>query len=217
MFDKGDAMDKSDDPDQAWELIPWYVNGSLPEDQAAEIERRRDADPDFAAEVERQLGLAVGICMIEDDDAPRARSWETLRARIEAEERARTPASLSWRDRLAALLGPLGGRTGALAGMACAVALVTVVAMRPADDDGFRTLTGADGAGAAAIKFQAAPGVDRDALAALLADRGLVLLGEPSEAGVFRAAPPEGADLAAEAEALMAAPEILFAAPESRP
>ena len=51
----------------------------------------------------------------------------------------------------------------------------------------------------------------------LLAAQGLTLAGEPSESGVFRALAPRDADLAAAAERLMAAPQILFAAPEAQP
>ncbi|SFH62944.1 hypothetical protein [Albimonas pacifica] len=206
--------------DDLWALIPWYVNGTLDAAESAAVQRAIAADDDFAAEVDRQLGVAARVCMLEEPqmEQAQARSWETLRARIEAEERARMPAPAQ-ESAFARLLAKLTSRAGlAVAGGVCAAALaIAVLPIGVGEDDAYRTLTSQTAEAGAAIRFQAAPDVPRAALERLLAAQGLTLLGEPSEGGVFRAAGPEGADLDAAAQALMAAPEILFAAPEAQP
>ena len=66
------------------------------------------------------------------------------------------------------------------------------------------------------IVFQLTPGTDQSALADVLADHGLTLVGEPTAKGVYRAS--LFADTLPEdtAEALMSTPEIMFAAPEGQ-
>ncbi|MGR3783777.1 MAG: hypothetical protein ACU0DT_21220 [Albimonas sp.] len=209
--------------DDLWALIPWYVNGTLDAAEAAAVQRAIDADDAFAAEVDRQLGVAARVCLLEEPQMAQAqaRSWDTLRARIEAEERARTPAPAPGETVSGAvprLLSRLGSRLGlALAGGLCAAALAIAVLAPGGGDDAYRTLTSQGVEAGPAIRFQAAPELGRDELERLLAAQGLTLAGEPSESGVFRALAPRDADLAAAAERLMAAPQILFAAPEAQP
>tara|TARA_R110000751_G_scaffold7538_9_gene30701 strand:- start:110 stop:781 length:672 start_codon:yes stop_codon:yes gene_type:complete len=210
--------------DEVWALIPWHVNGTLAAPEAERVRRHLEVCEACAAEVDRQLGVAARVCMLDDAQMTEARerSWETLRARIESEERARAPARPA-QGRLAQLLSRLTSRRGlALAGVACAAALAVAVTLPTAGtDDAYRTLTSpASPTGSEAglaIRFQTAPDLAPPELERLLAAEGLTLLGGPSEGGVFRAAAPEGADLSAAAQALMAAPQILFAAPETQP
>ncbi len=198
-----------------WDLIPWYVNGTLSDAESALVERYRDADPAFAAEIERETGVAAKVCMLEDVEDAQARSWETLRARIEAEEAARTPVSDKrawWTNML-----PSGRQGFALAGFACAVmiAAFVVTGQNPGSDgEEFRTLTGDPVEGGPAIKFRAAADLDRAVLEQVLAARGLTLIDGPSDTGVYRAGASGETDLESAADALMQAPEILFAAPE---
>ncbi len=212
-------------------LIPWYVNGTLPREEAQAVERHAEGCADCAREIERQLGLAAQVCMLEGARGVPERSFATLRARIEAEAEAeaeaaagaamreaavaRRPAARRRRVRPGALFGTLRGRAGLAGGMAAA-ALVALLVLPPQDaarrDAGFRTLTSPDTA-AAVVLFQPVPGLSAAALGRLLAARGLTLADGPSEGGVWRAEAPAGSDAAAAAEALMAAPEILFAAP----
>lgn len=198
-----------------WDLIPWYVNGTLSDEETALVERYRTEDPAFAAEIERETGVAAKVCMLEDLEEAKARSWETLRARIEAEEAARTPLSdkRSWWANLL----PSGRQGFALAGLACAAMIaVFVVTGQNSGTDGeeFRTLTGDPVEGGPVIKFRAAADLDRAALEQMLSARGLTLIDGPSETGVYRAGASAETDLESAADALMQAPEILFAAPE---
>ena len=203
--------------DAEWELIPWYVNGSLSEEEAAALERRKEADPDFAAEIERQLALATGVCMLNDTEieAAEARSWAKLSAQIAAEEAARKPiaAKRSW---LSSIMSNLQGRY-AMAGMACLALMLAAFLMGPGpsnDPDGYRTLTSDPQQSGLFIKVQPAASLERAELERILNENGLTIVGGPSDTGVYRVAASAGTNIDNAAKDLMAAPEILFAAPE---
>lgn len=201
--------------DQIFELIPWYVNGSLSDAEAKMVETYADSDPKCRAEIDRQSEIAAGVCMLEPleaDAAAQARSWDQLSAAIASEQKARSPA----RQR-AAWFPSFRGMT-ALAGTLAAVVMVAVIFTGPTDptNQDFRTFTSGDGGDAQVIMFQLAPGTDDNALATVLADHGLTLLGEPTETGVYRASVSTEALPQDTAEALMSTPEILFAAPEGQ-
>ncbi|MBY6003073.1 hypothetical protein KUV62_04090 [Salipiger bermudensis] len=198
---------RSEAYETAWELIPWYVNGSLPEDEAELVRHQARISPEFAAEVARQHDLAQQVATVDPSDAPVDRSWEKLRAQIDAEATARAPVPRS-RGWLAGLRG--GYTLGGLGVAACV--LLAVVLFQPEGDD-YQTLTSGSEAGPA-IKFQLAGDLSPDALAQLLAAHGLTLIDGPSEAGVYTAAASAEADLATAARDLMATPEVLFAAPD---
>uniref|UniRef100_A0AAN0MM07 Zf-HC2 domain-containing protein n=1 Tax=Yoonia rhodophyticola TaxID=3137370 RepID=A0AAN0MM07_9RHOB len=57
-------------PDAIWELIPWYVNGSLPEDEAATVAAHSETCPDCEAEIARQQVLAKKVATTDPFDAP---------------------------------------------------------------------------------------------------------------------------------------------------
>lgn len=199
--------------DEILELIPWYVNGSLSEAEAEIVERYSAENDECRIEIEQQSGIAAGVCLLdplEADAETKARSWEQLSAQIAAEERAQSPVreQRSWFPSFLSMT--------AMAGTLAAVVLVAVVFLPPEDGE-FRTLTSDGHTNGEVIKFQLAPGTGRDALQEVLAGHGLTLVGEPSADGVYRAAASAGADLETTADALMSAPEVLFAAPEGQP
>lgn len=194
--------------DPLWELIPWYVNGSMPPEQTEAIKRHGTSCTTCAAEIERQRRLAKGVVLVDPFEAPLSQSWEHLRAQIEAEDRARSPRAGTWR-RFRGLQGGLF-----LAGTFAAVCLIVVGAIWPFDD-GFKTLTSEAEHMTYVIKFQAAPEVNEERLIRLLAEHGVALVTGPSEAGVYTAVAPAGTDLEAAAKALMATSEVMFAAPEA--
>lgn len=194
--------------DSMWELIPWYVNGSLSPELAEEIRSHGKNCMVCAAEIGRQRLLAKGVAKIDPFEVPLSQSWEHLRAQIEAEDHARSP-KVGARRRFRGLQGGLVAMTGAVA----VVFLFAIVAIPPLDED-FKTLTSEAEQATHIIKFQLAPGVDEERLNRLLAEHGVTLVTGPSEAGVYAAAVPAGTDLEAAADALMATPEVMFAAPE---
>ncbi len=203
--------------DEAWELIPWYVNGSLSEGEVERIERLGEKHPELAAEIDRQAALAVGVCELDvpstTDDA--GKSWDALRSRIEAENAARAPiveARPWWAGWVPSFQNGL-----ALAGVSCAAMIVALVALGPEQelvDDGFRTLTTAPESEGAVIKFQSAADLEQSVVAEIVARYNLKLIGEPTSPGVYRALAADGTDLDAAAATLMADPGIVFAAPE---
>lgn len=195
------------DADDLWALIPWYVNGSLPDDQAAAVAAFAQTTPGFAAEIGRQRVLAKKVTTTDPFDAPLARSWDSLRAQIDADAGARI-APRQW---FAGLNGGVAALIGAVA-VACVVVAVQVV---PSQPEGFVTLTSTAPDSLPLIKFQPVPGLDPSTLAELISPLGLTDLSGPSDAGIFTAALPKDADPLAVADTLMALPDILFAAPEN--
>lgn len=188
------------------ELIPWYVNGSLPKDEADAVRRHALTCPECADEIARQRRLAGHVATEEAFEAPVARSWETLRDRISSESRARRPAFNLWtwlRQHQAGMM---------LSGVGAAACVLVAVMMMPTNDD-FRTLTASSNAAHDTIKFQTTPGVSASELQSLLGKYGLELEGGPSKAGVYTTKAKSGADLAALSKSLMSSPEIIFAAP----
>lgn len=200
----------TDAHDDAWALIPWYVNGSLGPDEAGTVKTHAQGCALCAAEIGRQRLLAEKVAKTDPFDAAQARSWNTLRSRIAAEDRARIPARLGWADRLRGVAMP------ALGGAVCAaLALVAVLQFGGPGGDDFVTLTSEEAGAALTIRLQPAAGVDADALRTALERFGVTAVNGPSEAGVFRVSLSEDADVAAVAQAMMDIPEVLFAAPEA--
>jgi Putative zinc-finger len=193
--------------DDVWELIPWYVNGSLPPEEMAVIQRHIAGCAECTLEVSRQRGLAGQIALDEPDEAATARSWKKLSTQIRSERDSGRKAS-----RNAFRLG--GFRGGLMLGGACAAACLLAIAVVLPVDSGFRTLTSNTSGGNEAIKFQTVAGLTPSQLETILADHGLKLVAGPSEGGVYTAVSVRSeADLEAAAQALMAAPQIIFAAP----
>ncbi len=197
-----------DNHDDLWELIPWYVNGTLSSEQHDAVKKRMVNNHDFALEVARQQQLAKHVKISDPFEAPVSRSWEMLRAQIEAEKPRSKPAFNLW--------GWLGKfKTGFIIGGASAVACLLAIAvfLPTAPNNTFQTLTSTDINAQATIKFQIAPNVDAEALPTILSRYGLEIQSGPSDTGVYTTKPKQGEDLAALSKALMSAPEIIFASP----
>lgn len=200
------------DHDEIWELIPWYVNGTLPEADAAKLEAHAKTCDAVSKEIQHQKNLAQKVVKTDPFDVPLQRSWETLRAQVEADLKARTPV-----ETRSGWWAALQGRgKAALGGLAVAsVALAMVVQFDAPTEDGFVTLTSTPDGDAPTIQFQPAADVETTQLAALLEPMGVIAIAGPSEAGVYSAILSEDADLASVAQAMMAAEQIIFAAPRA--
>lgn len=201
-----DNPGSAEEHDAIWELIPWYVNGSLPEEQAQMVKDYSLHNTACAQEIERQRRLAEGVVKVDPFEAPLSRSWEHLRAQIEAEDRARTPK--------AGARGRFAGLQGGLIALASAVSVACLVLVIQPFDNSFETLTSGGEEVLPTVRFQLSPGVDPAALDALLAQVDATLVSGPSDAGVYTATLAAEADTQATADALMALPEVLFAAPQ---
>ncbi len=206
--------DPPNDRDAAWELIPWYVNGTLSEEETRLVESHALKSDEFAEEIARQTALAERVAKTDPFDVPLERSWEHLRAQVEGDIQARTPAQPSSRGWFGAFQGR--GLVAFGGAMAACIALVVTVQFGgvPGGND-FVTLTSDPGSEAPIVQFQAAEGLDAAALAERLADLGVAGVTGPSDAGVFVATLDAEADAGAVAQAMMALDVVLYAAPEA--
>ena len=71
-----------------WELIPWFVNGTLPASEQAMVKQHIQSCSHCAAEVARQFKLAKRVATEDPFDVPLSRSLKHLRDQINAEARA---------------------------------------------------------------------------------------------------------------------------------
>jgi hypothetical protein len=189
-----------------WELIPWYVNGSLPAEQAEEVLAYSKTCPACAAEIGRQQRLAKEVVKIDPFDVPLSRSWNNLRAQIEAEDNAKSLVSNFWQR--------FGWLQGGIIGLAASTFIaVGIVSIQPVNND-FDTLTSQNFAATQIIKFQVISGIDVNQITALLSTFDTTFVSGPSETGVYLAAVSEAANTQSVADALMTTEEIIFAAPE---
>lgn len=189
-----------------WDLIPWYVNGSLPADEADSVRAHCETCPACAAEVKAQQRLAAKLQVTDLFEEEQARSWDHLKAQIEADARARAPKGRDWSFMSKGWL--------ALAGGAVAACLVVAVQFGQPAGQEFETLTSETVDAASLIRFQTQPGLPESALEAVLKTHGATLVAGPSEAGVYVAQVNDTANTKTVAVALMSTDEIIFAAPE---
>ncbi|WP_299654890.1 zf-HC2 domain-containing protein [uncultured Tateyamaria sp.] len=201
------------DHDEVWDLIPWYVNGTLPEPDIQMLEAHAKTCVACSEEIGRQTVLAQKVAKTDPFDVPLQRSWDTLRAQVEADVRARTPVAPK-RGWLEAMQGRGKGLMGGLAVACLALALVAIQFGGPGQDD-FVTLTSEPAIDAPTIRFQAAPDLTLEQVTELLAPLGVLDVTGPSAAGIYSATLAEDADLEAVSASMMAQAQIIFATPET--
>ncbi|MEM6943502.1 MAG: zf-HC2 domain-containing protein, partial [Pseudomonadota bacterium] len=180
---------------EIWELIPWYVNGTLDGEERARVEAYAATSEQCAAEIRAQRRLATSLEDIAVLDAAAERGWSSLKSRISAEE-APPPKPrrfnldwIRWPSFPIALSVP--------AGVAVAVVLALVwsggeLQQGPAE---FRTLTSGEAHDGPVIRAQLTADGSADALAAAAERLGLALISGPSAGGVYTLAPSSEADL----------------------
>ena len=200
------------DHEEVWDLIPWYVNGTLSDADIAKVEAHARTCIAISEEIERQTVLAQEVVKTDPFDVPLQRSWENLRAQVDADLQARTPVTPK-RGWFEAMQGRGKGMLGGLAIACLALALVAVQFDGPGQDD-FVTLTSESASDAPTIRFQPASDLTQAQLTELLGPLGVVTVTGPSAAGIYSATLAEGADVAAVSAAMMAQDQIIFAAPE---
>lgn len=221
----------------AWELIPWYVNDTLDDADAGGFEAHLERCPLCRREVELNRELAVAVRdagELPSAEAGLARVLERLdRAPVE-ELPAPTPTPRRGAGRLLPgwwSASPRPARralaTGLAAVLLLAVALGAVLlgtgsGPGEAPAASFRTLSSPLPAATAAtgdgfrVRLVFSPSASEPQLRRLLlADDGRLVDG-PSPAGVYTAAFPAGADRRAVLERLRATPQVELAEPVSR-
>ncbi|WP_196223328.1 zf-HC2 domain-containing protein [Roseibium sp. RKSG952] len=92
MLEKPDS-DVGDVHRTVWELIPWYVNGTLPASEMEMVQRHLETCPVCEAEVHNQMSLAKKVAVKAPFGQPLSRSWDKLREQIQAEKKSSGDAS----------------------------------------------------------------------------------------------------------------------------
>ena len=216
-----------DQHEQIWQLLPWYLNGSLDTLEQVLVDQHMQVCVACRAEVKAQRNFATLIRAADVDDLAARQAFRDLDSRISGGAGApRVTWSGRWGRRLRALLSAEFGaqqRFGlaavlvlAIAGGAWFAALHDVVSVRPRE---YRTLT-ANPAGNDTVSKDArivfSKDATIDAIHATLQAVGASIVSGPSRNGVFyiqfeNAAPRS--DRAALLQRLRAEPHVLFAEP----
>lgn len=191
--------------EEAWDLIPWFINETLGKDEARAVAAHLESCSQFAAEVAMQRRLAQCVQSLEINDARQQDSLRMLESRI-------TP-----RRSLAELFAPLldsfwaHHRSFAMAACALVALIVGVSAFGPGAPD-YQTLT-EESAPIAGTEFRlrVAPETDLSALREDLLAAGAATVSEPSDGQVVRVIVNDG-DLARLREVMDNHPAILFVA-----
>lgn len=206
---------------RVWELLPWYVNGTLSHQEQERVEAHlveclRCQEEERAcrrtAEAVRETGDAA--------PSPHPVQFQRLLARVEEHERGE--AARRGRGRLSRLLAdtPRFARRALLAQAAMILALVGVLIWSATTGPiEFVTLSDSAAAPPAAaaerLRVMFAPGTtEREIRELLLAFRGEIRSG-PSPLGVYTLEIPEGSDPDVVLARLRSEPQVTFAQPDS--
>jgi hypothetical protein len=198
---------------QAWDLIPWIVNGSAPQSEQLLVQAHLAACADCRQELEFQRQLQAAMAQPDDAEVDMHASWQRLRKRLDAA--ARTPAAAGvprrlrgvdkgWMPWLIAVIVVQAIGLGAL-GAAWwsrppAGAALSALASAPG---AYRTLAAPEAiAPAASVRVVFAPEVTLAQMQATLAAARLQVLAGPSEVGVWTLGPAGESNRAATEAAL---------------
>lgn len=200
----------------AWELLPWLVNGTLDDDEAAAVERHLEACDTCRAEIAAQRDLARALRQADELAFTPERGLERLERRLDAEagEEGEAATALGARHLLASTPRPV--RLALLAQAAAIVVLLTTfvfVSTRPAS---FRVLSTPTSSQPqeATLRVVFAEGVREVELRELLASLDARIVDGPTAFGVYTvAADNRGAALAS----LRRSELVAFAEPASQP
>jgi anti-sigma factor RsiW len=211
---------------EVWELLPWYVNGTLEEEERRSVEGHLERCPLCRGEVRAGHELAVAVRRAAELPLATGRGLERLMARIDEEgaPQAPTAGDAGWWRRT-----PAAARWGLLVQAAVLAFLIVGLGWslgRPGTTPAtgsapapaaFETLGGpgpsmlpAAGDDAFAVRVVFAPDASAEALRRLLRSTGGEVTGGPSPAGVFTLT-FTGTDATATLTRLRAAPEVELA------
>ena len=199
---------------QAWDLIPWIVNGSAPESEWRAVQPHLESCADCREELEfqRQLHAAMAQQLSTPESDLRA-SWQRLRSRLDSASEP-APAGARGPRRRARTMGKTAMPWLIAAMVVQAIGLGALGAAwwsRPtapaAPSSGplavYRTLSAPEGAPqAATIRVVFAPEVTVAQVQAMLAAAQLQVRAGPSEVGVWTLGPARDSDRAATETAL---------------
>ncbi len=187
-------------PNEASELLPWFLNGTLPPEEEAAVAKQLQLSPEVRAEFADLQDMAKAVHENRPKDwEPSAGHLSGIMARIDAETApAAEPTTASRPSGVMEWFRNLGRGTRWVLGaqLACILVLAGVLfsGQMPARDDGtFRTLT-STGSGTIverSIKVVFAPETTTEQIQELLASIDAKIIDGPSALGSFMIAIPD--------------------------
>jgi anti-sigma factor RsiW len=207
---------------QAWDQIPWLINGTLPESERPAIDAHLESCADCREELEFQRRLVAALDARTSVQGDPQMSWPQLRARIDAaglplrttrnSGRRGYGASRAWIPWLVAAMVVQAIGLGVLGTVLWAKPGTSMTAM----GGGYRTLSASEPvSGAATIRVVFAPELSVGRMQALLAAAGLQVQSGPSSAGVWSLEPLHDLNRSAATQAalreLRSSAEVRFA------
>ncbi|MEM7544894.1 MAG: zf-HC2 domain-containing protein [Pseudomonadota bacterium] len=194
---------------RAWDLLPWYINGTLGPEEAEFTERHIASCPECRAELARQEQLSEVVSRQDGLVPDQSAALDMISARLTAQRRRS-----GWMARIQDFVDNLlsSPARGMKIGIGLAAAVLLVVVIGAPQTDTYRTLTTPDAASSEIeIRVRYAPDTDPEAVRALLRELGATEVTGPSETSLIRAeiAPHLSEDIV---DALRNNPLILFVA-----
>lgn len=171
--------------DEAWQLIPWFVNGRASAQQCARMERHIEQCAACGAEVAAQREIMLAMQTRPAVESMPHASLQKLWTRIDGE--APLPTAVRPPTRR---VGVTGWLAAAVAAQAVLLGVLSVALLHArggtADADSYRTVsTPATVAGAPAVRAVFAPDMKLGELQALLARANLRIVNGPTAEGVL--------------------------------
>ncbi|MEO6185497.1 MAG: zf-HC2 domain-containing protein [Steroidobacteraceae bacterium] len=196
----------------AWDQIPWLVNGSASDKERTALEQHLDECAECRAEVNAQRALLQGMQTRPLVEKMPHASFQKLNARIDADRAAvqhraqrprRSPRMVQWLSAAVVIQALLVGT------------LLVVLLRSPAADDGpYRTVSSPSAvAGRATVRAVFAMDMTLGELQALLERSHLRIIDGPSADGVYTLATTTGFDDRQALLTLRAHPAVRFAEP----
>lgn len=220
---KSDPELSTIDEDAAWDLIPWYVNGTLDDAERRAVEAHMAANPSFRTEVAEQTRLAKTVASLDSMDVEMERSLSAIRQQIQAEApQTRSPEINSIGSavrRLAKLLRwdakiliPLGAVAASI------VLLVVALPFTTSQDPSYTTLTSPTTVtDVPQLRVKVSGDATEIELRRLFMTHELQVIDGPSATGVYTLETSPGGDADEIAAALLQSPQIEFAAVRRSP
>lgn len=180
--------------DDSWDLLPWYVNGTVSDAEREQIERDLAASSELREELVEQKRLCAAMEKRDYFDAVEDSQWDRLSGLLDreelsveapvldapgAEEEANVIPFRSSRKRLSTPL-----RYGGLIAASLLIVGYLVIVPNTANQD-FQTLTNDEVIGDNMLRIKAADGVNTSDIMAYLAEQGLDVVEGPSSTGVY--------------------------------
>jgi hypothetical protein len=193
---------------QALELLPWYVNGTLADSERELVRRALLFSLTCRKEFERLRRLQQAMQRDDAESAATERAFERLLARIDHSAVSRPPRRGNARHRV---VWPYLAQAALL--LALISGLVWWWVPEPATPPrSYGTLSAPQPAQAdvSLLRVVFAPGLSSAALRELLAEHRLTIVDGPTRDGLYSLAPAEGADLRLVVAALKADPRVVF-------